>query len=64
MLSKKGGMPCRPFRSVIRFSYTPPLPPTACSYEQPVVDPHVSHFRQVPFRTVVKLPRSGQAPRL
>lgn len=28
---------------------------TDCSYEQPVVDPHVSHFMQVPFRTSVKL---------
>jgi len=27
----------------------------------PVVPPHVSHFRQVPLRTMVKLPHSGQA---
>jgi hypothetical protein len=27
----------------------------------PVVPPQVSHFRQVPFRTMVKLPHSGQA---
>lgn len=29
-------------------------------YEQPLVDPQVSHFRQVPFRTMVKLPHSEQ----
>lgn len=28
--------------------------------EQPVVLPQVSHFRQVPLRTRVKLPHSGQ----
>jgi hypothetical protein len=27
----------------------------------PVVEPQVSHFRQVPFRTRVKLAHSGQA---
>jgi hypothetical protein len=27
----------------------------------PVVDPHVSHFMQVPFLTKVKLPHSPQA---
>lgn len=27
-------------------------------YEHPVVDPHVSHFMHVPFRTSVKLPHS------
>jgi hypothetical protein len=27
-------------------------------HEHPVVDPHVSHFMQVPFRTSVKLPHS------
>jgi len=26
-----------------------------------VVDPHVSHFMQVPFRTSVKFMHSGQA---
>src|SRR5436305_7693409 len=31
------------------------------AYEQPVVDPHVSHFMQVPLRTSVKLPHSPQA---
>jgi hypothetical protein len=30
-------------------------------YEHPVVDPHVSHFMQVPLRTSVKLPHSPQA---
>ena len=29
--------------------------------KQPVVAPQVSHFRQVPFRTMVKLAHSGQA---
>lgn len=29
-------------------------------YEQPVVPPQVSHFRQVPLRTSVKFPHSGQ----
>ncbi len=28
--------------------------------EQPLVDPQVSHLRQVPFRTMVKLPHSEQ----
>ena len=27
-------------------------------HEQPLVEPHVSHFKQVPFRTRVKLPHS------
>ncbi len=31
------------------------------AYEQPVVPPQVSHFRQVPFRTSVKFAHSGQA---
>jgi hypothetical protein len=30
------------------------------SYEHPLVEPQVSHFRQVPFRTIVKLPHSEQ----
>jgi hypothetical protein len=30
-------------------------------YEHPVVDPHVSHFMQVPLRTKVKFPHSPQA---
>ena len=30
------------------------------AYEQPLVEPQVSHFRQVPFRTIVKLPQSEQ----
>jgi hypothetical protein len=30
----------------------------ARTYEHPVVDPHVSHFMQVPLRTSVKLPHS------
>src|SRR4029079_7905628 len=29
--------------------------------EQPLVPPHVSHFRQVPLRTSVKFPHSRQA---
>jgi hypothetical protein len=29
-------------------------------YEQPVVEPQVSHFRQVPLRTRVKLAQLGQ----
>ncbi len=29
--------------------------------EQPVVEPQVSHFRQVPLRTSVKFAHSGQA---
>ena len=29
-----------------------------CSYEHPVVLPHVSHFMQVPFRTSVKFAHS------
>ncbi len=31
------------------------------NYEHPVVDPHVSHFKHVPFRTSVKFPHSPQA---
>lgn len=35
---------------------------TLGSYQlQPVVLPHVSHFRQVPLRTSVKFEHSGQA---
>ena len=30
-------------------------------HEHPVVAPHVSHFKHVPFRTSVKLAHSGQA---
>ena len=30
-------------------------------YEHPLVAPHVSHFRQVPFLTIVKFPHSPQA---
>src|SRR5271163_400907 len=30
-------------------------------HEHPVVEPHVSHFRHVPLRTMVKLPHSPQA---
>ena len=33
----------------------------AFAHEHPVVDPHVSHFMQVPLRTSVKLPHSPQA---
>ena len=35
--------------------------PLACAHEQPLVAPHVSHFRQVPLRTSVKLPHSLHA---
>ena len=31
------------------------------AYEQPVVEPQVSHFKQVPLRTSVKFAHSGQA---
>ena len=31
------------------------------THEQPLVEPHVSHFRQVPLRTSVKFAHSGQA---
>ncbi len=31
------------------------------NYEQPVVEPQVSHFRQVPLRTSVKFWHSAQA---
>jgi hypothetical protein len=34
--------------------------PRAGAYEQPLVEPQVSHFRQVPLRTMVKLPHSEQ----
>lgn len=30
------------------------------AYEQPLVEPQVSHLRQVPLRTMVKLPHSEQ----
>jgi hypothetical protein len=33
----------------------------AIAYEHPVVLPHVSHLRQVPFLTSVKFPHSPQA---
>ena len=44
---------------------THPASPTSLDfcderYEQPLVEPQVSHFRQVPFRTMVKLPHSEQ----
>ncbi len=35
-------------------------PPAKTAQEQPVVEPQVSHFRQVPLRTSVKLAHSGQ----
>ena len=38
-------------RSVLRY---------AVFYEHPLVFPQVSHFMQVPFRTMVKLPHSSQ----
>lgn len=34
---------------------------TVGRHEQPEVEPQVSHFRQVPLRTMVKLPHSVQA---
>ena len=41
---------------------TPRLPDGTYAYPQlqPVVEPQVSHFRQVPFRTSVKLPQAEQ----
>jgi hypothetical protein len=30
------------------------------AYEHPLVEPQVSHLRQVPLRTIVKLPHSEQ----
>ncbi len=36
------------------------IPPEDRLYEQPLVAPQVSHFRQVPLRTMVKLPHSVQ----
>ena len=33
--------------------------PLASPYEQPVVEPQVSHFKQVPLRTRVKLAQFG-----
>lgn len=32
----------------------------AFDHEHPLVDPQVSHFRQVPLRTIVKFAHSGQ----
>jgi hypothetical protein len=56
-----GGLPCcqkaerpervRPLKIASRL---------ARCYEQPLVEPQVSHFRQVPLRTMVKLPHSEQ----
>lgn len=37
------------------------FPPDGHAHEQPVVEPQVSHFRQVPLRTMVKFWHSGQA---
>jgi hypothetical protein len=34
--------------------------PLARCYEHPLVLPHVSHFKHVPFRTIVKFWHSGQ----
>ena len=37
------------------------LPIVDCrTHEHPVVEPHVSHFKQVPLRTSVKFAHSGQ----
>ena len=33
----------------------------SAAYEHPVVLPHVSHFKHVPFRTKVKFPHSPHA---
>jgi hypothetical protein len=35
------------------------LAPLASPHEQPVVEPQVSHFKQVPLRTRVKLAQFG-----
>ena len=63
MLSTRGGPPQsthgkkKPAEVVGGFSFgLAPKP-----YEQPLVEPQVSHFRQVPLRTRVKLPQSPQA---
>ncbi len=32
----------------------------SAAYEQPLVEPQVSHLRHVPLRTMVKLPHSLQ----
>jgi hypothetical protein len=37
------------------------VPILATAQEQPLVDPQVVHFMQVPLRTSVKLPHSPQA---
>ena len=42
-----------------RLVHRPVIPAEA--YEQPEVAPQVSHFMQVPLRTMVKLPHSPQA---
>jgi hypothetical protein len=56
----QGGIPARkaerpervrPFRVIVSW---------LDAYEQPLVEPQVSHFRQVPLRTMVKLPHSEQ----
>jgi hypothetical protein len=51
---KKAGrkipFPPRPFEEI-----------SAADQLQPVVEPQVSHFMQVPLRTSVKLPQPGQA---
>lgn len=39
----------------------PGLARAAVAHEQPVVDPQVSHFMQVPLRSNVKLPHSPHA---
>jgi len=37
------------------------IPSIVCfAQEQPLVEPQVSHLRQVPLRTIVKLPHSEQ----
>ena len=53
---KAGAVPRDGDRPAYLFS----KPSAIADYEQPLVEPQVTHFRQVPFRTMVKLPHSGQ----
>ena len=54
---KSGGAPPDSFMRKARSSALWPRG----GYEHPVVEPQVSHFRQVPLRTSVKFAHSGQA---
>jgi hypothetical protein len=55
VFAKKGGLSA----ASIGFAWAGQQQPRAFKlHEHPVVDPHVSHFMQVPFRTKVKFPHS------